>query len=180
MKVYIETDRLIIRDPIIEDFNSIWDMRNDENVTEFTGGITRLVRNEVYERHLKRCKNFDDTPKEYSVVLKESKEYIGYCGFQYCTILDGLEILYGYAKKYWGNGYAIEAAKAVLEFGINELKIDEIVAAVNYENIASDKVLTKIGMNYLGDVEWPEQGMVKKYQIKCLLPTKLDNTSNFE
>ncbi|WP_175438432.1 GNAT family N-acetyltransferase [Fusibacter sp. 3D3] len=65
-----------------------------------------------------------------------------------------------------GNGYAIEAAKAVLEFGLTELNLDEIVAAVNYENVASDKVLIRIGMHYVGDIEWPDQGIVKKYRIK--------------
>ncbi len=166
MKVYIETDRLIIRDPIIEDFDSIWDMRNDSEVTEFTGGVTKMLKEEALESHIKRCNNIENVPKEYSVVLKDSNEYIGYCGFQYCSILDGIEILYGYSKKYWGNGYAIEAAKAVLEFGVNELHMNEIVAAVNYANIASDKVLMKIGMIFVEDVEWPNQGMVKKYQFK--------------
>jgi len=39
MNVYIETKRLIIREPIIDDFDSIWEMRNDEDVTKFTGGF---------------------------------------------------------------------------------------------------------------------------------------------
>jgi len=166
MKVYIETDRLIIRDPIIDDFESIWMMRNDKDVTEFTGGTTEFSKDETYGRHIKRCEDIDNDPKEYSVILKETNEYIGYCGFQFCNVLDGIEILYGYAKKYWGHGYALEAAKAVLDFGINELKLDEIVAAVNYDNVASDKVLSKIGMRFVSEVEWPEQGMVKKYQYK--------------
>ncbi len=165
MNVYLETDRLIIRDPIISDFDDIWKMRNDDDVTVFTGGKTKLTRDEAYKRHVKRCEMLVDSPKEYAVVLKESSDYIGYCGFQYCSVLDGIEILYGYAKEYWGNGYAIEAAKAVLDFGIAELKYEEVVAAVNYDNVASDKVLIKIGMEFCGEVEWPEQGMVKKYRM---------------
>jgi RimJ/RimL family protein N-acetyltransferase len=166
MKVYLETDRLIIRDPVIEDFNSIWKMRNDEVVTKYTGGITKLTKDEVYTRHIERCENFDDKPKEYSVILKESNEYIGYCGFQYCDVIDGIEMLCGYATEYWRNGYAMEAAKAVLEFGTNELKLKEIGAVVNYDNIASDKVLIKMGMKFVGEIEWPEQGMVKIYLFK--------------
>lgn len=166
MKVYFETERLIIRDPIVEDFESIWEMRIDKDVTEFTGGVTALTRDEAYEKHLKRCEHSDDTAKEYSVILKESNDYIGYCGFQYCEILGGMEILYGYAKKYWGKGYAIEAAKAVLKFGLTKLNLDEILASVNYENVASDKILNEIGMTYVGDIEWPKEGMVKKYIIK--------------
>jgi len=163
MKVLLETDRLIIRDPIIEDFDSIWSMRNDEDVTLFTGGVTELTRDDLYKRHIKRCEYFGREPQEYSVILKDSKQYIGYCGFQYCDVLNGIEILYGYSKTYWGNGYAIEAAKAVLEFGITELNLKEIVAAVNSENVASEEVLIRIGMKYLCDVKWPKQGMVRKY-----------------
>jgi len=165
MKVYLETDRLIIRDPIADDFESIWKMWNDEEVTKFTGGLTKLTRDEAFERYVEKCENVDDILKEYSVILKDSNEYIGYCGFKYCSVLDGIEILYGYAKEHWGKGYAVEAAKAVLHFGINELKLGEIVAAVNYRNTASDKTLVNIGMKYIGDVEWPEEGMVKKYKI---------------
>ena len=166
MKVYLETERLIIRDSIIDDFESTWEMRNDEDVTKFTGGITKLTRDEAFERYVKKCENIDNKLKEYSVILKDSNEYIGYCGFQYCSVLDGIEILYGYAKEHWGKGYAFEAAKVVLDFGINVLKLGEIVAAVNYKNIASDKVLINIGMKYVGDVEWPEEGMVKKYKVE--------------
>jgi len=54
-KIIIETERLIIREPIIEDFDHIWSMRNDEEVTLFTGGVTKLSKEEIYERHLKRC-----------------------------------------------------------------------------------------------------------------------------
>ena len=77
-------------------------------------------------------------------------DYVGYRGFQYCEISGGMEILYGYAKQYWGKGYAVEAAKAVLKFG----------------------------MTYVGDIEWPKEGMVKKYMIVkydwfgCEIPIK--------
>ena len=50
---------------------------------------------------------------KYAVVLKDTGDYIGYCGFQYCSVLKDIEILYGYAKAHWGKGYALEAAKAV-------------------------------------------------------------------
>jgi len=168
MKVSFETERLLIRDPLIDDFDVIWQMRNDEAVTKFTGGITKMTREQAYEWHLKQCEDRDNTPKEYAVVLKEGNVYIGYCGFQYCNILGNIELLYGISKEYWGNGYGAEAAKAVLDFGVHTLEYDSISAAVNYDNVASDKILLKIGMTYIGDVEWPEQGMVKHYQIKAI------------
>lgn len=170
MKVYIETERLIIRDPIIDDFEAVWAMRNDEDVTTFTGGVTKRTKEQVYERHVKECANHSSEPREYAVVLKDSGDYIGYCGFQYCSVLKDIEILYGYAKDHWGKGYALEAAKAVMAFGLNELKLDKIVAAVNYDNVASDQILIKIGMTYQGDIEWPDQGMVKSYVKYRIVP----------
>lgn len=165
MKVWIETERLIIRDPIIEDYESYYAMRCDAEVSRYTGGITRLSQEAIYERMLRRTQDHSDKPKEYSVVLKATNEYLGYCGFQYCEVLQDIEILYGYAKKYWGQGYAKEAAMAVLKFGLDDLGLEKVVAAVNLENIASDKVLSGIGMAYTEDIAWPGQGMVKKYEI---------------
>ncbi len=159
----LETERLIIRDPIIDDFKFIWSMRNDPEVTKFTGGVTSQSKDELYSNHVKRCQNKSNTPKEYSVVLKSTGEYIGYCGFQFCQVLDGIEILYGFSKKYWGNGYASEATKVVLKYGKEILGLDRILAAVNLKNLASEKVLLNSGMKYIEIIDYPNEGQVKKY-----------------
>ena len=159
----LETERLIIREPIIEDFEFIWKMRNDPEVTKFTGGVTSLSKDELYSNHVKRCQNRSNTPKEYSVVLKATNEYIGYCGFQLCEVLGGIEILYGFLKEYWGKGYASEASEAVLKYGKNNLGLKKIHAAVNLRNLASEKVLINSGMEYVETIDYPNEGKVKKY-----------------
>jgi RimJ/RimL family protein N-acetyltransferase len=169
MRVYIETQRLIIRDPIAEDFDVIWTLINDVEVTQFIGGVTKRTKEEAYKKHLARCNVHDDKPREYSVILKETNAYIGYCGFQYCEDLEGIELLYGLVKDYWGKGYAFEAAQSVLNFGQEVLKLNEIVAGVNYENTASDKILVKLGMDYIGDVDVPSEGLLKKYRLRNTL-----------
>ena len=165
MNTYIETERLIIRDHLPEDFEAIWRMDRDPEVRLFTGGVSTLSRDKAYDKHLRYCNKSEDDLKEYAVLLKETGAYIGYCGFQYCQVLKGVEILYGYDKTYWGRGYAKEAAMAVLDYGLNQLKLGHVLAAVNYNNVGSDKVLQSIGMTYVGDIEWPKQGLVKKYEI---------------
>jgi RimJ/RimL family protein N-acetyltransferase len=50
-------------------------------------------------------------------------------------------------KKYWGNGYAEEAAKEILNFAIKELKVRKFVAHCDSENISSFRVMKKIGMS---------------------------------
>lgn len=159
----LETERLIIREPIIEDFEFIWQMRNDSEVTRFTGGVTSLSKAELYSRHVKRCQEKSDSPKEYSVVLKTTGHYIGYCGFQFCEVYDGIEIIYGFLKKYWGKGYATESAKAVLKYGKESLGLEKIYAGVSLDNQASEKVLLNSGMKYVDRIKYPNEGFIKKY-----------------
>ena len=52
--------------------------------------------------------------------------------------------------EYWGNGYCTEAAKSVLNYGFSKRKLDRIYAFHFSDNIASGKVLIKIGMELEG------------------------------
>lgn len=164
MSTIITTSRLLIRSPEIADFEAIWKMKNDPVVVEYTGGVSTLTREDAFKQHSQRCKNFENNDdKVFSVALKKSNQFIGYCGLKYCKTLNGTEILYGFSKEHWGQGYAKESAKAVLEFGLNNIAA-EIVAAVHPSNIGSEKVLKNIGMKYVGKIEWPQQGFVNKYK----------------
>jgi ribosomal-protein-alanine N-acetyltransferase len=63
-----------------------------------------------------------------------------------------IELAYGLAKPYWGSGFATEAARACLRYGFAEMKLERIVAVVNPGNVASQRVLEKLGMKYTRDV----------------------------
>jgi RimJ/RimL family protein N-acetyltransferase len=60
------------------------------------------------------------------------------------------EISYIINPVYWGKGYATETAKQLLEFGFNILKLHRIYATCDPRNVASSRVLEKIGMKYEG------------------------------
>lgn len=60
------------------------------------------------------------------------------------------ELGYSVGSRWWGNGYATEAASAVLDFAFNKVGIHRIYASHHIDNTASGKVLTKIGMQYEG------------------------------
>ena len=55
-----------------------------------------------------------------------------------------------YARRAWGKGYATEAAVAVLDYGINTLKLSGIVAESAVENAGSVRVIEKLGMQFEG------------------------------
>ncbi len=59
-----------------------------------------------------------------------------------------IELAYRLAKPYWGRGYATEAARAWVRHGFDELGLDRIVALTHPENVASRRVLEKVGMRY--------------------------------
>ncbi|MGL1893630.1 MAG: GNAT family N-acetyltransferase [Spirochaetaceae bacterium] len=163
----IETNRLIIVPPRIKDACGVYDHRSNVQSSIYTGGVTKFEKSVFIDIYIQKCEDFEkNSDNVYSIILKSSDEYIGYCGFQYCEILGGNEIMYGIDPKYWGNGYAYEAALEVLNFGLKVLKLDFILAAVNKKNIASEIILQKIGMKFDSKIEWPQQGLVDKYSIR--------------
>jgi RimJ/RimL family protein N-acetyltransferase len=82
----------------------------------------------------------------YAVILRETGELIGFCGFK--KVNDDIDFGWRYARRAWGNGYATQAAHAVLDYGINTLKLSSIVAKSAVENIGSVRIIEKIGMQF--------------------------------
>ncbi|WP_298940437.1 GNAT family N-acetyltransferase, partial [uncultured Dysgonomonas sp.] len=102
--MYIETERLILRKPIIEDFNAYWLMKNDPIATMYTGGTTPYTYEERCEMFRKDWVDSNQN-SELSVIEKESNTYIGYCGFRYCDVMAENELFYGLCQNSWNKGY---------------------------------------------------------------------------
>lgn len=51
------------------------------------------------------------------------------------------------SKKYWGNGYAAEAAREIINFAIQELKVKKFIAHCDSENVSSYRVMDRLGMS---------------------------------
>jgi ribosomal-protein-alanine N-acetyltransferase len=84
----------------------------------------------------------------------EEGELIGWSGLQYLPETDEIEIGYLLSKPYWGEGLATESAIAGLDYGFRTLEIQEIVGIVHPENITSQRVLQKIGLEYQEEAEY--------------------------
>jgi RimJ/RimL family protein N-acetyltransferase len=80
------------------------------------------------------------------VFCKAEKPLIGFCGFRLFGEAREVELLYGIAPAEWGRGFATEAAQAMLRFGFEELGFDRVLAGADTPNIASFRVMEKIGM----------------------------------
>jgi RimJ/RimL family protein N-acetyltransferase len=80
------------------------------------------------------------------------KEIIGWTGLQYLSELDETEVGFLLSPPHWGKGYATEAARSSLQFGFERNNLDHIVALVHPDNRASQRVIQKCGMTYLGTI----------------------------
>lgn len=109
----------------------------------------------------------------FSLILKENEEMIGAGEF---NIRDDTnqagEIAYIVNPRYWGLGYATEAAKQLIAFGFNELNLHRIFATCDARNIASAKVLEKAGMIKEGVIR--ENILIKDGWCDSLLFSILD------
>jgi ribosomal-protein-alanine N-acetyltransferase len=82
------------------------------------------------------------------VVHRADGRVIGHCGLRHWDELSGVEVFYALARSYWGAGLATEGARASLRFGFEHLGLERIVAAAKADNLASRRVLEKIGMTF--------------------------------
>jgi [ribosomal protein S5]-alanine N-acetyltransferase len=73
---------------------------------------------------------------------------IGQCGLRYIDEVEETELLYAYSKPSWGKGLATEAARATLTFGFEQTPLKRIVAYAVPANIASTRIMQKLGMTY--------------------------------
>lgn len=144
----ITTPRLNLRNLTPADAESFYLLNADPEVIRYTGDAafpdiqaarTFLEGYDHYEKY-----GFG----RWAVIRKEDGEFLGWCGLKYATDTDEHDIGFRFFKKYWNQGYAIEAAKACLDYGINDLEIKTIIGRAMKANTASIKVLEKIGMAY--------------------------------
>src|SRR5579872_6412739 len=147
--IRIETDRLILRDFVPGDLKALHEYAIHPKVWRFTSsGPNRLVQTRSWLKMVQKFsrkkprKNFD-----FAIILKSENRLIGDCGIHIgSTAKREAGMAYGLNPKYWGQGYATEASKALVEFGFLKLKLHRIWAWCDVRNTASTKVLRKAGM----------------------------------
>ncbi len=148
MNIKLQTPRLYLREFTLADVELLYNMHQDPAITRYTGDPmpwNSLVHTEkvLTEAILPQYQNGIG---RWAVHLKETREFIGWCGLK--KVDDEIDLGYRYVQQYWGKGYATEAAQAVLNFGIQQ-QLPNIVGCADLENIASVKVLEKIGLKFL-------------------------------
>jgi RimJ/RimL family protein N-acetyltransferase len=158
VSIFLETERLILKNTELSDLDNLVALRSDPDVMKYIDdGSTHT------EERVKGFLSFAiPYQKKYgigfcSVFDKESGNFIGQAGLFHIGFDDTnpeIEIAYRLHKKFWGKGYATELAKALIKWGFQHLSVNKLIAAADPENIASQKVLQKAGLTYIGKKQW--------------------------
>jgi len=150
----IETNRLILRLLELNDLDEMLKIWGNAEVMKYCGSAgTREEEMKSIQFYINMQKNKGFSP--YVVVLKESGDVAGVCGFNPPDNGCDAELMYHFKVKYWGNGYATEAARACVEYIAKSRIINVLGASIEPENISSEKVLLKLGFRYIGE-KWSE------------------------
>ena len=97
----------------------------------------------------------------WAVELRQTNTLLGRCGLQYIPETDEVEIDFILDRTVWGRGFATEAGQASMQFGFNELGLSTIIGIVHPENLGSQRVLSKIGMQKIEETEYFGMGCYK-------------------
>ncbi len=149
----LTTERLLLREFVTDDWRVVQDYQSDPRYLryyEWTERPERDVR-EFVGRFIAQQSDQPRTRYQLAIVLKDGGRLIGNCGIR--TDAPGaLEADVGYelAPEQWGRGYATEAARAIVAFGFDDLRVHRIWAACVADNVASAHVLEKLGMRLEG------------------------------
>jgi len=148
MKTILETKRLYLRAFIKGDGFFFYHLNNDPDVIKYTGNTSFSSLNEANFF----IEKYDDYKRNgygrWAVCLKESHEFIGWCGLKKEKETDDVDLGFRFFKKHWGKGYATEAALACIKYGFLELNLSEIIGRAHVDNKASIEVLKKCNLKF--------------------------------
>lgn len=105
----------------------------------------------------------------FSIVELSTRREVGACGFKARPDEFGsVEIAYGVRPEHQGQGFATEAARAMVEYAINSGEVRKVIAHTLPKKNASGRVLTKCGFHCVGTVIDPEDGLIWRWELPSL------------
>lgn len=150
MQVLIETKRLILRQFTSTDLDHIFALDNDPDVMRYLNGGTPTER-EVIERDiLPGFLQYDSQQPGvgfWAVDERTTGKFLGWVSLRPTREVKGEMVLgYRFHKVTWGKGFATEATQAMIAHGFSELGMQRVVATTYQDNVASQRVMEKLGM----------------------------------
>ncbi len=150
--IYLETQRLILRDYREDDFYEYYRLKSDSKTMYYLQDIQLHTQKEAYEDFYKVLDDMSKSDRKFYFMhmeLKDSHEQVGSVGY---TVMNdtpvGKIVGAGYFiyPKFWGKGYTTEAFHRVLKFAFSDNNVYRVSTGCLAENIGSERVTQKSGV----------------------------------
>lgn len=152
MIVIFETPRLILRQFTEVDAPLILALNSDPEIVKYVHEPTLQTEAQAEKILLDIIlPQYKNNLGRWAIHTKDNMDFIGWCGLKYRPELDEIDLGYRLMQNAWGKGFATEAAQHSLEHGFTKLNLKLITGRAHIENIASIKVLEKIGMDFIAE-----------------------------
>ena len=161
----IECKDIVLREFGIDDLDALYNLTLQPEITDFLPDwiATKEQRRDwLINDHIKNNRDFfqvvPDIHEEgliLGIILKETNEFIGWCGSYIKEELPppNREIFYAISKDYRGRGYTTQASQGLIKYLFEKTNIEELNAIALLHNIPSNKVIQKSGFNHIGTIE---------------------------
>lgn len=156
MKIFAETNRIILRELVLEDAPAMFEMYSDPEVLKYLGEKPIQTIKEAEDIILMVRKQYEDYGiGRWAIVNKETDEFVGWGGLKYRTDLTNgytnyYDVGYRLIRRFWGQGYATESAVASVKYAFTELNAPAVYAMANCDNLGSINALHKTGLKITG------------------------------
>ncbi|HSC49199.1 MAG TPA: GNAT family N-acetyltransferase [Gaiellaceae bacterium] len=161
----LETERLVLRRPRLEDAAAFYPHWQDPEAVEYVGGVkSRAEVDEMVERLLRHWEWYG--LGEFTVERREDGAVLGRVGLQLWDPRDWTngkrarlagdvetELGWKLGREHWSSGYATEAALACRDWALADLGLKRLISLIAFENVASIRVAEKIGESFERDVD---------------------------
>ena len=142
----LETERLLLRKPTLADVKAIARLANDRRIAENTRRLPH-----PYSEHdaIDFVRAIGTNNRETVFLIESDFSPIGMVGIDWREP-DAPELGYWLGVKYWGQGFATEAARAVIDFAFEEFDAEHLIASARVANPSSRNILEKCGFQWSG------------------------------
>ncbi|HLP39456.1 GNAT family N-acetyltransferase [Lacibacter sp.] len=155
MKIVAETERLILREIQLTDVDGIFELDADPEVHRYLGNKPVTGKDQVVTQiNAIRQQYINNGIGRWAIIDRKTGGFIGWTGLKFVTELinnhrNYYDLGYRLIRRYWGRGIATETAHVSLQYAFNKINVNEVYAMADCENVASNRILQKVGLNYI-------------------------------
>jgi RimJ/RimL family protein N-acetyltransferase len=142
----LETERLTLRRPTLADVKAIANLANDRRIAENT---RRLPHPYSQDHAIEFVRALANEPREIVFLIENNHTPIGAVGVDWRQP-DAPELGYWLGFEHWGQGFATEAARAVIDFTFEEFDVEHLISGARVANPSSRNILEKCGFQWSG------------------------------